>query len=419
MGCEEEGGLSRGPLRSFKYVPFRFFWFASLASIVSFFMSTIARGWLVLDITDSAFMVTSINAIGLLPTLGLSLYGGVIADRMERKFILIVSDIVSFLTIFPLVILLITDKVELWHIFALTLIHGSSFAIAMPSRASLVSNLVPGGYMSSAVALYTTIFSAGQMVAPGIAGYLINSYGMVTPFATSASILIPSVIMLMKVQPYFVTEKVHSISDSIIGSIIEGLAYVRDHSVLLGLILMGVAATVFAWPFQTLLPVFARDVLGVGAAGLGWMGAMSGAGSRTGSITIASLNNLKSVKILMLTGSITLGFLIILFAISRDYFVSRVILFGVGFCFQIFMTSNFTFVQLIAPDHIKGRVLSIRMIAFGLSPFGMLILGLGSEFLGPVVATTITATVSIILLASIIFFVSGLFSLDRYVKDLK
>ena len=121
----------------------------------------------------------------------------------------------------------------------------------------------------------------------------------------------------------------------------------------------------------------------------------------------------------MLTGSITLGFLIILFAISRDYFVSRVILFGVGFCFQIFMTSNFTFVQLIAPDHIKGRVLSIRMIAFGLSPFGMLILGLGSEFLGPVVATTITATVSIILLASIIFFVSGLFSLDRYVKDLK
>ncbi len=417
MDDDDGSKVSRGPLRSFKSVPFRFFWIASLASIVSFFMATISRGWLVLDITDSAFMVTSINAIGLLPTLGLSLYGGVIADRMDRKSVLIASDIVSFLTISAIAILLLINRIELWHIFGLTLVHGSSFALAMPSRASLVSNLVHADYMSSAVALYTTIFSAGQMVGPGIAGYLINSYGMVTPFVISACILLPSVILLMKVSPDTPKLDQNDIKSSLGRSILEGLSYVRDHSVLFGLILMGVAATVFALPYQTLLPVFARDVLGVGAAGLGWLGAMGGAGSITGSITIASLTSLKQIKLLMLSGSIGLGFFIILFAISDNYFFSRILLFCVGFCFQIFMTSNFTFVQLIAPEYIRGRVLSIRMIAFGLSPFGMLILGVGAESLGPRIATAITGAASVLLLSSIIILVSGLTGVDRYAKS--
>ncbi len=417
MDYDEDSKVSRGPLRSFKSVPFRFFWVASLASIVSFFMATISRGWLVLDITDSALMVTSINAIGLLPTLVLSLYGGVIADRMNRKSVLITSDMISFLTISAIAILLITDNIELWHIFGLTLIHGSSFAIAMPSRASMVSNLVRGEYMSSAVALYTTIFSAGQMVGPGIAGYLINSYGMVTPFVISACILLPAVTLLMKVHMAIATPNPNTPKSSMWQSILEGLTYVRNHSVLFGLILMGVAATVFALPYQTLLPVFARDVLEVGPAGLGWLGAMGGAGSITGSITIASLTNLRSIKLLMLVGSIGLGFFIILFAISDDYLLSRALLFCVGFCFQIFMTSNFTFVQLIAPEHIRGRVLSIRMIAFGLSPFGMLLLGVGAESLGPIMATAITGIVSVLLLSSIMLIVSGLTSVDRYAKN--
>ena len=123
--------------------------------------------------------------------------------------------------------------------------------------------------MSSAVALYTTIFSAGQMVGPGIAGYLINSYGMVTPFVISACILLPAVTLLMKVHMAIATPNPNTPKSSMWQSILEGLTYVRNHSVLFGLILMGVAATVFALPYQTLLPVFARDVLEVGPAGLG------------------------------------------------------------------------------------------------------------------------------------------------------
>jgi len=377
-------------------------------------MSTISRGWLVLDITDSAFMVTAINATGLIPTLVFSLVGGVIADRMNKRLVLITSDAISLVTLGILSVLILADLIQLWHIFGLTLIHGSSFAIGMPSRASLVSNLVSSNDMSSGVALFTTIFSAGQMVGPGVAGFLIDSYGMVTPFITATSILILAILLLLKLEPIVVVGQVKGEKgSSILESILEGLDYVRKHGILFGLIFMGAAATVFALPYQTLLPVFARDVLEVGASGLGWLGAMTGAGAIVGSITVASLDNTKFMKVLMLVGSIALGCLIVLFAISTDYLLSRVILFCLGFSFQIFMTSNFTFVQLIAPEYIRGRVLSIRMIAFGLSPIGMILLGTSTEFFGPVIATAITGAMSVVLLASIIIFIPSLRHVDR------
>jgi len=368
----------------------------------------------VLDITDSAFMVTAINATGLIPTLVFSLVGGVIADRMNKRLVLITSDAISLVTLGILSVLILADLIQLWHIFGLTLIHGSSFAIGMPSRASLVSNLVSSNDMSSGVALFTTIFSAGQMVGPGVAGFLIDSYGMVTPFITATSILILAILLLLKLEPIVVVGQVKGEKgSSILESILEGLDYVRKHGILFGLIFMGAAATVFALPYQTLLPVFARDVLEVGASGLGWLGAMTGAGAIVGSITVASLDNTKFMKVLMLVGSIALGCLIVLFAISTDYLLSRVILFCLGFSFQIFMTSNFTFVQLIAPEYIRGRVLSIRMIAFGLSPIGMILLGTSTEFFGPVIATAITGAMSVVLLASIIIFIPSLRHVDR------
>ena len=189
-----------GPLRAFSYVGFRLFWFASLASVISFFMSTIARGWLVLDITDSPFLVTAINAAGMAPTLVFSLYGGVMADRMNRRLLMIVSDTFSLIMVSILAILILFNLIQLWQIFLLTLIHGTAFAIGMPARAALISNLVSGRDMASAVALFTIVFSAGQMVGPGMAGYLINSYGMASPFVSATIILIIGIGFLIKLQ---------------------------------------------------------------------------------------------------------------------------------------------------------------------------------------------------------------------------
>ena len=144
-----------GPLRAFSSVAFRLFWFASLASVVSFFMSTIARGWLVLDMTDSAFQVTAINATGMAPTLVFSIFGGVMADRMNRRTLMICSDIMSFLIVVVFFVSIFLEVVELWQIFLLTLIHGIAFALGMPARAAIISSLVDKKDITSAVALFT------------------------------------------------------------------------------------------------------------------------------------------------------------------------------------------------------------------------------------------------------------------------
>ena len=359
--------------------------------------------------TDSAFLVTAINAVGMLPMLVFSLYGGVIADRMNRRLVLITSDVFSFIVIAALAVLVITDVIQVWQLFALTIIHGVVFSLGMPARAATVSNLVSRQNLASGVALFTTIFSSGQLIGPAMAGYLITTYGMGIPYVAACIILVPAIALLLNLKiPTTGPGSQAAPRGSIWGNIVEGLGYVRRHSIIIGLMLMGLATTVFAMPYQTLLPVFARDVLDVGASGLGWLGAMGGVGAIAGSITVATFSDPKQMKVLMLTGGIGLGAFIVLFAISTVYLLSLALVLCVGFFFQIFMTSNFTLVQVISPDYIRGRVLSIRMVALGLGPIGMVLLGTGAELFGPATATAAMGAIATVLVVIILIAIPSL-----------
>lgn len=406
-----QGSSIKGPLRAFAYPQFRLFWGASLASIISFFMAVISRGWLVLDMSDSAFLVTAINAVGTLPMLVFSLYGGVIADRVNRRVVLIFSDACSFLIMTIMAGLILSQAIEMWQVFALTILHGTVFALGMPTRAATVSNLVSREDLASGVALFTTIFSSAQLVGPALAGYLINDYGMGVVFVVCCVILIPAIALLRNLKIPFresIPETAHHVT--ILGSIGEGLLYVRRRSILLGLMLTGLAITIFAMPYLTLLPVFARDILEVGPSGLGWLGAMGGVGAIIGSIVVATFSRINQMKFLMVVGGIGLGVGILIFAISSSYLLSLAVLLLVGFLLQIFMTSNFSLVQIISPDYIRGRVLSIRMIVLGMGPLGMMFLGMGSELVGPIIAL---ATLAVIATVSIVAIVVAIPALRR------
>jgi MFS family permease len=381
-------------------------------------MTMIARGWLVLDMTDSAFLVTAVNAVGMLPMLMFSLYGGVIADRMNRRLVLIVSDGFSLIIVMALAALVLTDVIQVWQVFALTILHGTGFALGMPARAATVSNLVNQRDLASGVALFTTIFSSGQLVGPALAGYLITAFGMGVPFVVACVILVPGMALLLKLKiPASEPRAQATPQVSILGSISEGLGYVRQHSILIGLMMLGLITTVFAMPYQTLLPVFARDVLDVGSSGLGWLGAMGGAGAIAGSITVASLSDPRQMRVLMVTGGIGLGVFIVLFAISTNYLLSLALVLCVGFLFQIFMTSNFTLVQVISPDHIRGRVLSIRMIALGLGPVGMIVLGTGAEAFGPARATAVMGAIAVAMVIIILIAIPSLRRVETTLED--
>ena len=372
-------------------------------------MAVIARGWLVLDMSDSTFLVTAINAVGMLPMLVFSLFGGAIADRINRRLVLVISDFSSFLLMAILSALIILQVVHMWHVFVLTLVHGTVFALGMPTRAATVSSLVRQKDVASGVALFTTIFSSAQLVGPALAGYLINAYGMGVPFVACSIVLVPAIVLLR----YLKIETIGSGSTSgekisLMESINEGFRYVRRSSLLLGLMLMGLSAPIFAMPYQTLLPVFARDILEVGPSGLGWMGAMGGVGAITGSITVATFSDINQMKTLMMVGGVGLGIGIAMFAISSNYLLSLILLLLIGFLLQIFMTSNFTLVQIISPEYIRGRVLSIRMIALGMGPLGMFLLGAGSEAIGPAAATAIMAALAALVMLAIVLAISAI-----------
>ena len=404
-----------GPLRAFSYPQFRIFWAASLVSITSFFMTMIARGWLILEMTDSSFMVTAINAIGMAPMLAFSVFGGAIADRADRKLVLIVSDVFNFVIILALAVIILMGVVQVWHVFALTALHGVGFSLGMPARAASVGNLVDRPDLASGVALFTTIFSSAQLVGPALAGYLLAAFDMGFTFVAACLVLAPALFFLMalkiprQARPQGLTPQ----QASVLGSIGLGLGYVRRSGVLLGLMLMGTIATVFAMPYQTLLPVFARDVLQAGESGLGWLGAMGGAGAIAGSISVAAFSNPRQMKLLMLVGGLGLGVFIALFAMSKVFLLSLVLVLLVGYLFQIFMTSNFTLVQVISPDHIRGRILSIRMIAIGIGPVGMVMLGAAAEEWGAGTATAIMGLISTVLLLAVLLTMSAVRRVDR------
>ena len=380
-------------------------------------MTNIARGWLIHDLTGSAFMVTTVNAMGMVPVLVFSIFGGVIADRMNRRLILLASDSFNLLVLLALAMLIVTDVIQVWHVFALSLLHGIGFSLGMPARTATVSNLLREDDVASGVALFSTIFSAGQLIGPAIAGYLISAYGMGLAFVAACSIIAPALVLLSILRIRTTESSAGpSAQTSVFASIGQGFSYVRQSSVLIGLMLMGVAITVFAMPYQAILPVFAGDVLNVGPSGLGWLGAMGGVGAIAGSITVASFSAPRQMKVLMVSCGLGLGISIALFAVSTVYILSLVFVLLAGYLFQIFITSNYTLIQLIPPDYIRGRVLSIRMIVVGLGPAGMVMLGAGADELGPAVATAAMGLVSLVLLLAILWRISAVRRIESAVE---
>ena len=360
----------------------------------------IARGWLVLEMTDSAFLVTATQAASMLPQLFTSLIGGFLADRFNRKKLIIFAELFNMSTLIVLSVLVITNAVQVWQIFVLSFMGGITFSIGFLARTSSVPNLVERNDITSAVALFTTVFSAGQLIGPAIAGVLIESLGMGITFLSSALVLIFAILMLIPLKALTSPAPGEGANRlSFIQSVGEGFSYVKKSNLVLGLMMLGLGATLFGFPFMSILPVFARDILDVGANGLGWLAAMQGVGALAGSIIVASMRSHSQVKVLTVAGSLGLPIFVLLFALSSAYALSIVLVMILGFFFQVFMTSNFTQVQIVVPDSIRGRVLSIRMIVFGIGPIGMIALGTAAEIIGAAAATAAMGAIGLIFLS--------------------
>ena len=385
-----------GPFASFRILNYSFFWLASLLSITSFFMLMIARGWLIFDITGSVSMVGYVSAVAQVPSLVLSVFGGVIADRFNRKRILLVNEFINFSVLLTLAVLVLTDTVEIWHLMVLGLINGITFSLAFPARAAIVPSLVPPQNIANAVALSSIMFSGAQLLGPPIAGWLIGAFEPGIAFLVAAGFVGAGIPLFLGLKENSLAKPRDLSGSSVVSNILEGIRYIRNSSFISGLMVLGFFVVVFGLPYQTFLPVFAEEILNSGPIGLGYLGGAGGIGAIAGSLLIATYNKVGQMKKLLVVGALGLGIFICLFAISTVFLLSLFFALMAGFFFQLVMTSNFALIQVLVPDNLRGRVLSVRFIVFGMTPGGILFLGVMAESIGTGYATAIFGAICLV-----------------------
>jgi MFS family permease len=371
-------------------------------------MQMLIRGWLMYDLTQSPLMVTMVTAAMMMPMLFLSLIGGALADRVDRKMITIAADFTllgSFVALFAVSAL---GVMEPWHIITISVINGIAFALAVSARQAMVSGLVHREQMRTAIGLSATTYNSAQIIGPAIGGIMLPLVGVTWALGVSALLVVPALFLYASLKPVHHTS-VNDAKGSVIENVKAGLAYAYQQSTVRFLMLGAMVMILTVGPFQSLMPVFAEDVLNVGAAGLGVLMLAAGIGSLIGSITVVTIRESVGHQKLELFFGLFGAAMLTAFALSPWYPLSIVLVSLTAFATTSFMVVNMTVIQVTTPDYIRGRVVSVRFLVIGLMPFGALSMGFGAEAYGAPTAVAIIAGVGAVGFA-IVQVVSRLFT---------
>ncbi len=395
----------RGFLRTFsalKHRNFRLFWSGQLVSLIGTWMQTTGQAWLVLQLTHSAWLLGVVGALQFLPVMLFSLFGGVIADRVPKRTLLLFTQSFAALQAVILWLLVVTGTVQIWHILVLALMLGTTNALDMPSRQSFVVEMVGREDLPNAVALNSSLFNMARLVGPGLAGLLIAWLGVAPLFLLNAISFIPVLVGLVLIdsrqlhthlKPVVVGTTVKK--QSTIQSLSEGLAYIaKTPSVLLIIVVIG-TVSLFGINFNVVLPLFATNVLNAGPVGFGLLTSAIGFGALVSALWLAWGNKTPSIQN-MLVGAVIFGVFEACFALSHLYILSLVLIVIVGFTQITFSATANTTLQTVTPDYLRGRVMSVYMLVFaGSTPLGNLFTGGIAHLYGAPIALLAGALLSL------------------------
>lgn len=344
-------------------------------------MQTIAQAWIVLEITGSAFWLGVDAFLATLPMILFSLFGGVIADRIDRRYIMIASQILQMASAIALAVLIGTGTVQVWHILILSFWTGSVQALGGPAYQAILPTLVGREHVQNAVALNSMQFNLARMIGPVLAGLALGTLGAVWCFGLNAVSFLPVIAAVLLIRRPLAPQRREP--RSVLYEMREGIRFVTHDSAIGGLTVLAFAASFLGMPLITLLPVVARDVFNLGAEGYGWMMTASGAGSLAGALLFAALGHVRSKARLALICQAVFGFAMIAFALSAAVWMSASILLVTGASMLGSVTLISSLVQLAATDDNRGRVMSIFMMFFrGGMPLGNLVAGWMAEAAG-------------------------------------
>ena len=376
-------------LTAFTYRDFRVQWFGACTSSIGTWMQIVAQNWLVLSLTNSAFFLGLDAFLQQLPIILFTLIGGVFADRYDRRRTLLTSQYIQMATSGTLALLMYFQVVQVWHILVLSSVTGLAQAFGGPAYQSLIPSLVDKKDLPNAVALNSIQFNVARVLGPLLFAATLDGFrtwGYNEPQAMNACFLLNSLSFLVVINTLMALRVKHippaatrGMRDELRG----GLSYVKAHGTLVALIVLAAATTFLGFALLTFLPLFARSVFHEGADTYSHLMAFSGAGSIVGALIVAWLGKFHRMGLTTLLVQIVYGLLIIAFASSRILWLSEILLFFTGAALMVVFSTVTSLVQLIAPNEMRGRVMSIYMLAFrGGMPLGSLVSGYLAKFLG-------------------------------------
>jgi MFS family permease len=361
---------------------FRVLWFGACTSSIGTWMQSLAENWLVLSLTASAFFLGLDAFLQQLPIMLFTLIGGVVADRYDRRLTLMASQWVQLATAATLSALAYFHVIEIWHILALSFVTGTAQAFGGPAYQSLIPSLVGKQDLTNAIALNSIQFNVARLVGPLLAGATLAAFKRahvpeMTAYAAcfglnAISFLVVIVsLMSLRIKHLPAPRKLRMMEE-----LRQGLWYVRQERSIRALMVLGAATTFFGIPMLTLLPVFAKTVFGSDVEGYSMLLAFSGAGAVVGSLIVAWLGRFPRMGMTTLTVQVLFGALITVMAINRSLHLTYLLLFLSGMALMIVLSCITSLVQLIAPNEMRGRVMSIYLVAFrGGMPLGSLVSG--------------------------------------------
>ena len=365
--------MLRRVFKAFQYREFRLLWFGACTSSIGTWMQIVAQSWLVLSISGSAFLLGLDGFLGQNPILLFSLIGGVIADRIDRRRVLLGSQYVQMTCAFLLTLLIAFKVVKVWHILGLSFVVGCAQAFGGPAYQALVPMLVEKEDLPNAIALNSIQFNLARVIGPMLGGLALTGLGAAWCFALNGLSFVAVIISLLLLTVEFVPK---STGESILTGVKQGIGFVRKQRAMVGLIALAFLMTALAIPVLTFLPVFAKDVFHRGPTTFTILLSCSGAGSVAGALTVAAFGNVRNKGQVALVTLLLLGAAIAGFSFSKSMPMSCALLFCAGASMMGVFSMISSLVQLITANEMRGRVMSVYNVAFrGGMPLGSLATG--------------------------------------------
>lgn len=395
-----------GWFRALRHSEFRFFWTGNFVSNIGSWMQNVAQGWLILQLTDSPFWLGLVGFAQQIPALFFSLFAGVIADRVPRRKMLLFTQSAMMILALLLAVPAQLHMITVPQIVVIAFLAGIIMSLNAPTYQAAIRDLVPREDTLNAIALNSIQFNSSRVLGPSFAGFAIAGFGVAACFYLNALSYLPLLFVIGRVAfPARQIREEHPWR----AEMAEGIRYVQGHREILVLIVLVGMVSMFGLPYLVMMPVFARDVLHVGAAGLGYLVAAAGVGALLGGVQLARLKPDHNRGPLVLSATMIFFAAILLFCLSRNPLVSTVLLAIVGGAMVTSVATINSLIQTNVPAELLGRVVSLYMMAYlGLTPLGSLLVGGLAEFVSTPVAMAITSAFAFVLTLGINFTVPSI-----------